>query len=205
MSRPRFIRAALLIAALLLPAVSSAQAQGPAARLRGQIARVQGDLLTVKSADGKIVTVALTPDATVTLVVPARLTDIKPGRFVGTAARPEANNRWRAIEVHIFPLGSHLGEGHRPWQPEPGATMTNADVTAVVVHGKDGAITLTTGGQSFDIDVPKGTPIVAIRPGTRKLLVKRAEVTVNQAIAGADGTLSAKSITVSKARSWPPK
>ena len=78
--------------------------------------------------------VALTPDATVTSVVAAKLSDIKPGRFVGTAARPEPNGHSRAIEVHIFPVGSRLGEGHRPWDPEPGATMTNADVTAAAVH-----------------------------------------------------------------------
>ena len=199
-------RCAALLAAFLIVGFASLPAlaqQGQ--RVRGRITAIHGDVLTVKKPDGKIVTIALDPDATVTRIDPAKLSAIKPGRFVGTAARPEPNNRWRAIEVHIFPAGARLGEGHRPWDPEPGATMTNADVTAAVVHTRNGAITLTTGGQSYDIDVPPGTPIVTMSPGTRKLIVKRAYVSVNNAVAKQDGTLVAKSISVSRDNKWPPK
>ncbi len=196
---------ALALALVAFAAGGTAQAQ--TMRVRGQITHVDGDSIQVKTVDGKRLTIALSPDATVTSVVPAKLAEIKPGRFVGTAARPEANHpdRLQAIEVHIFPPGSRLGEGHRPWDPEPGATMTNADVTAAVAHARRGALTLTTGGKSFDIDVPPGTPIVAMNPGSRSLVKKGARITINQVATGSDGTLSAKAITVTTARNWPPK
>jgi hypothetical protein len=205
----RFSHAALALVGLALGTLAAAAPsfaqQSPGQRLRGQITRIDGDKLAIKTSDGKHVTVLLAPDARVTSVVPAQLTEIKPGRFVGTAARPESDNRWRAIEVHIFPPGARLGEGHRPWNPEPGATMTNADVTAAVVHAGNGAMTLTTGGKSYEIDVPRGTPIVMMNPGTRALVKKGALVSINQAQQGADGSYTASAITVTTARNWPPK
>ncbi|HEY1506694.1 MAG TPA: hypothetical protein VGF92_20490 [Stellaceae bacterium] len=174
-------------------------------RLRGQITRVDGDMIYLRGSNGQPVAVLLAPDASVTSVTPAHLTDIKPGRFVGTAARPEAGGRWQAIEVHLFPEGSRLGEGHRPWAPEPGATMTNADVAAAAVKASDGKMTLSTGGQTYEFDVPKGTPIVAMDPGTRALLKKGAHVVVNQAQPGAGGSYSTKNIVVTTALNWPPK
>jgi hypothetical protein len=174
-------------------------------RLSGEITRIDGDMLYLRTKAGQPATVLLAPDASVTSVKPAKLTDIKPGRFVGTAARPEGNGRSVAIEVHIFPAGSRLGEGHRPWAPEPGATMTNADVTAAAVKASDGKMTLTTGGQTYEFDVPKATPIVTMDPGTRALIKKGAHVVINQALPGAGGSYTAKAIVVTTALNWPPK
>jgi hypothetical protein len=206
MTRSLLRRAALSLVAFVLFAAPGALAQQPAGtRLVGRITAVAGDTLTVKTSAGKTLKIVLAPGAAITAAKPAKVADIKPGCFVGTAARPEANDRWRAIEVHIFPPGSRLGEGHRPWPPEPGATMTNADVTAAVVHTTTGALTLATGGKSYDIDVPHGTPIVLFEPGTRKELVKGAHVSVVQATPTGDGAFSVKSITVSSNPRWPPK
>ena len=66
-------------------------------------------------------------------------------------------------------------------------------------------LTLSTGGQNYDIDVPPGTPIVAMSPGTRAMVKKGATVSINQAVPAADGTFTAKSITVTTVRNWPPK
>lgn len=199
----------IALAVGIAPAGFAQQNQSAPVRLRGEITHIDNGVITIRTPQGQPATVLLAPDATVMFVKPARLGDIKPGRFVGTAARPERkdgqpNNRWQAIEVHIFPPGSRLGEGHRPWDPEPGATMTNADVTAAVVKSRTGMLTLTTGGQSYDIDVPPHTPIVAMSPGTRALVKKGAYVVFNQAVPGAGGAYSAKAITVTTARNWPP-
>ncbi|HLI22010.1 MAG TPA: hypothetical protein VKV32_12875 [Stellaceae bacterium] len=198
---------ALLSLALVCAAVAPSFAQQTATapvRLRGEITHIDRDAITIKTPQGQPATVLLDPNATVMSVKPARLADIKPGRFVGTAAMPETNGRWRAMEVHIFPPGSRLGEGHRPYNPTPGATMTNADVTAAVVKARTGMLTLTTGGQNYDIDVPPTTPIVSMSPGTRALVKKGAYVIINQAMPGAGGAYSAKQITVTTARNWPP-
>ena len=166
-------------------------------RLRGQVTRVDRDVIYIRAANGVPATVLLAPDATVTSVTPAKLTDIQPGRFVGAAARPEASGRWQTIEVHIFPPGARFGEGHHPWAPEPGATMTNGDViAAAAVKAGKGEMTLTTGGQTYEFDVPKGTPIVAMKPGTRDLIKKGAHVSIRRAEPGAGGSYIAKSIEV---------
>ncbi len=202
--RPIALTLAIVASPWLAPPGTALAQDGATQRLRGTIARVDGDIVYLKAANGQPVTVFLAPDATVTSVVPARLADIKPGRFVGTAARPEPGGRWRALEVHIFPVGSRLGEGHRPWAPEPGATMTNADVAAAAVKAGKGKMTLSTGGQRYDFDVPKGTPIVAMNPGTRALLKKGAHVAINQARPGAGGSYTTKNIVVTTVLNWPP-
>lgn len=196
--------AALTIALLLAPPPSRAQQTAPV-RLSGTITRIDGSKLSLATSDGKSATVTLAADAGVTNVVPARLGDIKRGQFVGATAEPEANDRFRATEVHIFPPGVRPGEGHYPWNTGPTATMTNADVSAAAVKAGKGTMTLTTGGKSYDFDVPSGTPIVAMKPGAHSLLKKGAHVSVFQAQPAADGGYSAKSITVITARNWPPK
>lgn len=197
------LAASLLVSLTCFSGTSQAQQSAPL-RVRGTITQIKGDDLTVKSVDGKVLTITLAPDATVQSIVPAKLSDIKPGRFVGTAARPNGD-KWEALEVHILPVGSRQGEGHRPFAPEPGATMTNAEVTTAVVHAKRGELTLTTGGQSFVIVVPRGAPVVAMNPGTRKLVKKGAYVSFTQVIADGSGALTAKNIYVSKDHRWPPK
>jgi hypothetical protein len=202
----RFAVPALAALALALATAPASHAQEPAPqRLRGQITRVDGDLIYLRAANGQPATVLLAPDATVISITPAKLSDIQPGRFVGTAARPEPSGRWRTIEVHIFPVGSRVGEGHRPWTPEPGATMTNADVTAAAIKAGNGTMTLATGGQTYEFDVPKGTPIVAMDPGTRAQIKKGARVAISRALPGAGGSYTAKSIEVTTVRNYPPK
>ena len=202
-SRPVTALLALLLAFACNATTSFAQ-QSPPMRVRGTITQVKGDDVTVKSLDGKVLTIRLAPDARVNWIVPAKLSDIKPGRFVGTAARPKGD-KWEALEVHILPLGSRQGEGHRAWEPEPGATMTNADVTAAVVHAKRAEITLSTGGQTYVVDVPPGAPVVAYATGTRKQVVKGAHVYFTAVDTDASGALSAKAISVSKDPRYPPK
>jgi hypothetical protein len=197
------LAASLIVSLTCFAGVSQAQQSAPL-RVRGTITSIKGDDLTVKSVDGKTLTITLAPDATVTSVIRAKLSDIKPGRFVGSAARP-MGEKWEALEIHIFPVGARTGEGHRPFAPEPGATMTNAEVTAVVVHAKSGELTLATGGESFAIVVPRSAPVVAMNPGTRALVKKGAWVYFTQVNADANGALSAKSIGVSKDRRYPPK
>ena len=198
-------RAALLVALVLGLATIHAGAaqQSTPSRVRGTITQVKDDALSVRTPDGKILHITLAKDANVLSVVPARLADIKPGRFVGTAARP-AGDKLTAIEVHLMPVGSRPGEGHRPWTREPGATMTNADVTAAIIHAKHGELTLATGGQRYVVMVPPGTPIFAMSPGTRKLLMRGAWVSFTR-LTEENGVLTAKSITVSKDKRWPVK
>jgi hypothetical protein len=196
---------ALIVAALAVSVALPSRAQeSQGVRVAGQITRIDGDKLDIAGDDGKAKTVVLAPDAAVTNVVPAQLADIKPGRFVGATAAPESNNRWRASEVHIFAPGARPGEGHYPWQGGPGTTMTNADVSAAAVRAGNGTMTLTTGGQNYEFDVPADTPIVEMKAGTRALLAKGARVSIFRAMPSADGSYTAKAITVHSTPNPPP-
>ena len=140
-----------------------------------------GNDITVKTVEGKTVTVALDPAFTVNHTVKAKLADIKPGDFVGTGAYPDGD-AWKAAEVHIFPKGSRQGEGHRPWSSDPTGTMTNAEVTADVVASGKNQLTLTTAGKSFAINVPDSAPIVRFTEGGQDLVKKGAWVGISNAV-----------------------
>lgn len=116
---------------------------------------------------------------------------------------PPEGEGLKAAEVHIFAPGMRPGEGHRPWDPQPGATMTNADVTFVVAKEGNRQITLTTGGRDYKIEVPPEMPIVAMSPGWRTLLAAGSYATINQTIPD-NSMLTAKAIAVGTDGRWPP-
>jgi hypothetical protein len=196
------LAASLMLISGLLLADAWAQDAKPQ-RVRGQIVSVDGNHLVVKGPDGKNFDLMLAPDATVTEVKKASLDDIKPGRFVGSAAEPAGNGSWKALEVHIFPVGSRQGEGHRPWEPQAGATMTNAEVNAAAVQAGNGQLVLRTGGQDYKLIVPPETPIVSQQPGTRALLVPGNYVGAGAAVPE-KGVLMAKAVTAGTVP-WPIK
>ena len=100
------LRISLLALALLGALPALAQNASPATA-RGTIETISADgaELGVKARDGQPVTVRLKPDTTVTLVVPASLSDVKPGAYVGVAALPGDDGGLKAMEVHVFPRG----------------------------------------------------------------------------------------------------
>src|SRR5215475_13234126 len=75
--------------ALLLCVTSVSAQQSPPVRVRGEIQKVEGDTLTVKSREGATVTVKLKDNAAVTGVDKAMLSDIKQNSFVGITAMPQ--------------------------------------------------------------------------------------------------------------------
>ncbi len=135
----------LALAAIgVVTAVAIASAQVPI-RMRGTIARVSGQTLTIASRDSSTVDVRLADNAGVTAVVPAALSDIKPGVFVGAAALPQPAGVFRAQEVLTFPeSGRGTGEGHYPWDLSPGdRTMppSGAHVFVPAQQHPDGVVT----------------------------------------------------------------
>ena len=196
------LAASLVLISSLLLANAWAQDAKPQ-RVRGQIVSADGNHLVVKGPDGKNFDLMLAPDATVTEVKKASLDDIKPGRFVGSAAEPAGNGAWKALEVHIFPVGSRQGEGHRPWEPQAGATMTNAEVSAAAVQAGNGQLVLRTGGEDYKLIVPPETPILSQQPGSRALLVPGNYVGAAAAVPD-KGMLMAKAVTAGSVP-WPIK
>jgi len=167
----------------LLPGIASAQASAPA-RIRGTIVRVDAKTLVVQDRGGEVVSLARPADMTVSEVYPIKLSDIRQGSFIGTAAMPQADGTQKALEVVVFPEAARgTGEGHRPWDLLPQSTMTNATVADLAAAPKSvrggQQLRLTYKGGEKTVIVPPDVPVVTFRPGTESLLVPGAKVLVN--------------------------
>lgn len=173
---------------LALPRPGMAQAPNPDGRpmrLRGTLTAVSSDQIELRLRSGESVSLALSPKLSVTEIYPISFADIHPGSFVGVGATRERDGSQRAIAVMVFPEALRgTGEGHRPFDFLPQATMTNATVAGFsaladgrpATEGRQLRLTYKDGEQS--IVVPQDAPVVSLRPGTRELLVAGATVTL---------------------------
>ena len=115
------MRSLALLALSLVAAVAFAQ---PNVRVRGTITGLNGDVLSVKSRDGKDLQVHLAPEAQIAVAKKTALADIKPGTYVGVTSVDGPDGRLVAKEVHLIP--PQAPAGHMPWDLLPGSKMTNA-------------------------------------------------------------------------------
>jgi len=198
MNMTRRVIAAAALAAVV--SATSAFAQSPPTRIRGQIEKVDGSMLTIKARDGSILNVKLSDDARVTAMTKASVADIKPGSFIGVTAMPEADGTQKAIGLHIF-MDSQRGvvaEGHRPWDREPGSTMTNANVDTKVssVDGDTMVVKYKDGEKK--VVVPANTPVVAFTPGNKDDIKPGAMMIIMGAQKQSDGSFTATAINVGR-------
>ncbi|HJT62636.1 MAG TPA: hypothetical protein VJ797_13280 [Burkholderiales bacterium] len=186
----------------LLLATTSALAQPPT-RVRGTITAIDGDVLSVKSREGKDLKLHLASNVGVTTAKSTTLNDLK-GKYVGVTAM-QKGGKMTALEVHAIP--PQAKPGHFPWDLQPGSTMTNANLDGIAqVGGQDAGgneITLNYQGGSQKVVVPPGTPIVTFEPGSRADL-KPGEYIWTNARQEADGKIVAERLNVSKNGVRPP-
>ena len=190
---------AILLSAGVL-ALSGAVAQAQTRMfVRGTISSLDGDVLSVKSRDGKDLKINLAPKFGVRYAKALTLADIKPGDFVGPASRKRADGSLEAISLQVFTPDrrGQVPEGHTPWDLEPGSLMTNAIIGGMVQASKGRELTLEYKGGSQKVFIPEGIPIFTALPGDRSMLVPGAYVVIGAQVAP-DGTLSAAGGTVSK-------
>jgi hypothetical protein len=200
----KLLIAGLMAAALTAPAV----AQQTTTHVRGVIASLAGNVLTVAAPIGSATTaVTLAPNVRVQYVVKSSLAAIVPGSWVGSAAVPQVDGTLRALEVHVFPPGLTPGAGSRPYDLTPTSTMTNGSVTTIGTTKVDKVsarvITITYDGGEKNVVVPPDTPIVTYAPADASALVLGAHVNII-ATQNADGTLTAASVSVGKDGLVPP-
>jgi hypothetical protein len=198
-------RMTMAAAAVTFAVATAAQAQAPAAPsvVRGVVTAMDAGSLTVKGQKGTQ-RIALTPQWSVAVTKPVTPDAIKPGSFIGTAEMPQKDGTGRSLEVHVFPPGVKMGEGHYGWDLRKGSMMTNGTV-GTVVAGKRGTRQLEV-NYSYGkrtINVPPNVPIVQIVPGQRSqvkvgtpvfLVVQRA----------ANGQLTAGSVSIGENGAKPP-
>jgi hypothetical protein len=195
-------RRALGAAGLALMASASVvwAQQAPTVRVRGEITKVEGNTLSVKSRSGENLTVKLAEPPRISAMVKAPLAEIKDGSFIGVSAMPQPDGTQKAYAVHIF-MDSQKGvvaDRFGEWDSRPGSTMTNANV-ATTVSGNDGQNLLVKykDGEK-KVLIPPGIPIAKYVPGTAADLKVGAKVFVGAARKEADGSLTAPNVAVGR-------
>jgi hypothetical protein len=197
------LHVALLSAALAL--LSTAADAQTTLRVRGTITAIDADLLSVKSREGRDLKIELAKNATFSYMKKLSLTDVSPGIGLGTSAVKGPDGKLIARELHLFPAGRPIpAEGHRPWDLEPGSTMTNAMVAALVLANDGLEITLSYKDGSQQVIVPANIPIVMAQDGDRSLL-RVGEYAFIFVAVGADGKMTATRVQVTKDGVRPPQ
>ena len=199
----RIVMATLLFA-FLAANVSAQTAAPPTQRIRGDVIALDGLNLQVQSRSGERLAVKLADSYTVNAVVKIGIERVVPGSYVGIASMPQPDGTQRAIEVLLFPEARRgSGEGHYPWDLQPGSMMTNATVADVVSVEKGRRITLRYKDGEKIVIVPPEAPIVTFEPGDRAMLKPGAHVIVT-ATKQPDGALTAGGVAVGKDGLVPP-
>ena len=203
----RLITFTALMSLVQFQATQAQAPQGKPVTIRGKISAIEKQALKVTTSAGEVL-VKLPEDVRIGGVEAAKLSDITAGSYVGATAVKQADGNLKALEIHIFPESSRgTGEGHRPWDLQPGSTMTNANVDKVeqvaVEKVQGQLLTLKYKDGEQKVFIPPETPIVKNVPGDRSLLKPGTGVYI-PAMRGEDGTLTATRITAGVGGIMPP-
>jgi len=212
-------RLACLLACAALPLLCPAQpaptapaAAAPSApasnaapvRLRGTVDKLEGNQLSVRTADGQVRQVRLADKFLVVGVARSSIDAIGSGKFIGTTTLGERDGALVALEVHIFPEQMRgTGEGHYDWDLRPASKMTNANVATVTRMGADHILQVQYKGGEQRVLVPASAVVVEFTPSDRSAVVVGAPVFVN-AQRQPDGTLTAPRVNVGLNGQLPP-
>ncbi len=192
----------IAISAVVVASIAMAQTAQPM-RLRATIEKVEPGFITVKERSGEVVKLVLASDLAVTEVYPIDIGDIKADSYVGAAAVPGKDGTLDAVEVLVFPAAMRgAGEGHRPWDLMPEATMTNAAVDGLSSSPNGRTIKLKYKDGEKTLNVPLNVPIVTIKPGDNSLLVTGAKLVVTAELR--DGKPTATRIIAGRNGFAPP-
>jgi hypothetical protein len=174
-------------------------------RIRGTIATISSDSVTVHTANGDV-TASLNASTGFVSVVPSNLDNVGPGSYLGVASKAAGDKRI-ALSVIVFPPEMKgAAEGHSTYDPLPDtsltggartpSSMTNADVKAIgsgknvpstmtnagvaTVTAKDDVryVTLTYKGGEQSIVIPPTARVVAFVPGAATIAKRGAPVFV---------------------------
>lgn len=186
------------VSALLL---ASLPAQAQNMRVRGTITSLDGDVLSVKTREGKDVKITLASDAQVATTKKVPASEFKPGSYVGVTSVKGSDGRLVAKRVHA--LGPQVPQMHGAWDGIPNSMMTNSSITAISKAGSGSELTLKNKDGEQKILVNGETEYYNFAPGSRADL-KRGETIFTGARVDGDKLL-AQRVTVSKDGVKPPQ
>jgi hypothetical protein len=190
-----------LLVVLLALACGAAYAQAPS-RIRGTITGLEGDVLSVKTRDGKEVKLQLAPDAQVVTTKKVSADEFKPGSYVGVTSVKGPGGQLVAKRVHA--LGPQVPQMHGAWDSMPGSTMTNSNITGIAKASSCSELTLKNKDGEQKILVNAETEYYNFTPGTRADL-KKGETIFTGAKMEGEGKYSTARVTVSKDGVKPPQ
>jgi hypothetical protein len=197
-----FRKTAIAFAALTIAGAASAQTPPAPTVVRGTVTALTDSSMTVKTDKGPQ-TVGLAPSWSVAVMKPVAIDAIQAGSFIGTTEMPGKDGEGKSLEVHVFPPGVKMGEGHYGWDLKPGSMMTNGTVGKVMA-GKKGSRELDVSysyGQRH-ITVPAKVPVVQITPGTREML--KVGLPVFMVVGKTPNGLVAGSVSIGENGAKPP-
>ncbi|MGF7187750.1 hypothetical protein JOE11_000777 [Robbsia andropogonis] len=198
-----FTAVAVSTACMLASSQASAQTTKPT-RIRGAITAVSPNELTVHRNSGDDVKIMISDKTPIGAFKNIKLSDIKAGAFIGTAATTGVDGKMTAREVVVFPESARgTGEGHYEWDLGANSTMTNGNVDAEVKSADGRSLTVSYKGGTSQIAVPDNVPVVTFAPATHADLVSGKKVFV-VATKGSDGMYTATRIAVEKHGVAPP-
>ena len=165
---------AMTLSLVLTLAATAASAGTPAAppapdAVRGTVASIDARRIVVKTKAGPRA-IDLTPEWTVQVTKPVAISEIKEGSFIGTSEMPQEDGTGRSLEVHVFPPGVKIGEGHYAWNLRKGSMMTNGTVGKVTAGSKGRELQVSYSTGTRKIVVPAKVPVVQITNGDRSMV-----------------------------------
>ena len=181
------------LAFLLLALACATAAAQTNVRVRGTISALNGDVLNVKSRDGRDIQLHLLPDTQVVTAKKTTLAEMGPSAYVGVTSVKGPDGRMVAKEVHS--IGPQVPQMHGPWDSTPNSTMTNANITSTAQTSGGNEITLKYKDGEQKILVTPETEIVTFVPGTRADL-KPGETIFSGARVESDGKFVAPRVGV---------
>jgi len=193
----RAVGVAVVAFALVFASASFAQQQG---RIRGQIEKTDGGMLSLKQRDGTMLDVKLADDARVSALVKASLDDIKKDSFIAVAGMPRPDGSIEAFSVHIF-LPAQRGvvaDRHFNWDAKPGSTMTNAYVESSVTDKDGQVVQVKYKDGDKKIIVTPATAIAAVAPGNKDELKPGAQIIIMASDKQPDGSVLAKNLYIGR-------
>jgi hypothetical protein len=190
---------ALIAAVALVCAIGSADAQQPG-RIRGQIEKADGPMLTLKTREGATLQVHVADDTRVGALEKATLADIKPDSFIGIAGMPRPDGSIEAFSIHIFQPAQRgvVADRHGPWDARPGSTMTNAYVEGMSAEKDGGTLKVRYKDGEKTIHTNPQTVIAATTKGDKSELKPGAQIIIMGSEKQADGTVNAKTLYVGR-------
>jgi hypothetical protein len=181
-----------LLVAVGMASAAAAQQGSQGQRISGKISSVATGEVVITTTTGAV-QLALTPQTRILRRETARVEDIAPGAYLGTANQTNADGAsGTSTEVHLMDTGPNV---HRPMNDQ-GLVMTNGRVKSVSSSKTGLQIDVDYGDGAQHIVVPAGTPTTRMSNAGPTDLAVGEDITA-AAQPGADQKLTATFITIS--------